>query len=329
MHWNCSSASARSCNYPVSDGVKTIAEGVVRSLLIMRPGLIAAVTHHRYIDIDGHTIFYRESGPKDAPTIVLLHGYPSSSYSFRELIPRLADRYHVIAPDHLGFGFSDAPPVDEFTYSFDALTKVTAALLARLNVDRYALYLHDYGAPIGWRLAVANPEAITGIVSQNGNGYEEGFVEDFWVPIWLHGREPSLEHETALQGALSLDVIRWMYVTGEPDETFISPETWQRDHALLSRPGNDRVQLALFGDYINNVAQYKQLHTYFQATKVPLLAVWGAGDPTFRPEGAQAFTKHLPDAQVHLLTAGHFALESQVDEISRLVRDFLAGVATT
>jgi pimeloyl-ACP methyl ester carboxylesterase len=150
------------------------------------------VTHHRYIDIDGHTIFYRESGPKDAPTIVLLHGYPSSSYSFRELIPRLAGRYHVIAPDHLGFGFSDAPPVDEFSYTFDALSKVTEALLARLNVERYALYLHDYGAPIGWRLAVANPEAITGIVSQNGNGYEEGFVEDFWAPIWLHGREPSL-----------------------------------------------------------------------------------------------------------------------------------------
>lgn len=281
------------------------------------------MTHHHYVEINGHSIFYREAGRVENPTILLLHGYPSSSFSFRELIPRLAERYHVLAPDHLGFGFSDAPAADEFDYSFDALAEITAEFLSKLNIDRYAMYVHDYGAPIGWRLAVANPGAVLGIVSQNGNGYTDGFVEDFWAPIWQYGRDRTPDHENAIRGALGVDVVKWMYLTGEKDPSVISPDTWNRDHNLLSRPGNDRVQLALFGDYINNVAQYEHLHEYFRASQVPMLAVWGAGDPTFRPEGAHAFTQDLPDAEVHLLDAGHFALESQVEGIAELVGKFM------
>lgn len=277
--------------------------------------------HYRYATVDGHRLFYREAGPADAPVFVLLHGFPTSSYMFRDLIPLLADRYHVIAPDHLGFGLSDAPA--GFGYTFDALTDLTEGLLDQLGVTRYALYVQDYGAPIGWRLALRHPEAVTAIVTQNGNGYDEGFVEDFWQAVWAFHREETPETEAAVRGALSLEAIRWQYLTGVPDETLVDPETWHHDHALLSRPGNDEIQLALFRDYASNPPLYPELHRYLRDSRVPVLAVWGKGDEIFGPAGAEAFAKDAHDAEIHLLDGGHFLLESAVDEVAPLIGDFL------
>jgi len=279
--------------------------------------------HHRYATVDGHRLFYRESGPSDAPTIVLLHGFPTSSYMFRQLIPGLADRYHVIAPDMLGFGLSEAPTVDEFDYTFDALASLTAGLLRSLGVDRYAIYVQDYGAPIGWRLALADPSAITAVVSQNGNAYDAGFVDDFWKAVWAYQDRPSPQTEAPLRGFLSLEATRWQYVTGVDDETLVDPETWNHDYALLSRPGNDEIQLQLFRDYATNSPLYPKVHDYFRASAVPLLAVWGRGDEIFGPAGATAFADDLPDAEIHLLDGGHFLLESALGEVEALVVDFL------
>src|SRR4051794_29647305 len=199
--------------------------------------------HHRHATVRGQRLFYREAGPADAPAIVLLHGFPTSSFMFRDLIPALADRYHVIAPDLLGFGLSDAPPVSEFDYTFDALAELTAGLLAQLRVTRYAIYVQDYGAPIGWRLALRSPEAITAIITQNGNGYDEGFVESFWKDVWAFHRDPSPDNEAGVREALTLDAIRWQYVTGAPAESLVSPDTWHHDYASVSRPGNDLIQV--------------------------------------------------------------------------------------
>ncbi|MBB4908353.1 alpha/beta fold hydrolase [Actinophytocola algeriensis] len=282
-----------------------------------------AVIHHRHATVRGHRLFYREAGPADAPVFLLLHGFPTSSYMFRDLIPLLADRYHVIAPDHLGFGLSDAPGVAEFDYTFDALTDLTEELLAGLGVTRYAVYVQDYGAPIGWRLALRHPEAVTAIVTQNGNGYDEGFVEDFWRPVWAYHRDENPETEAAMRGALTLEATRWQYVTGVPDETLVNPEAWHHDHALLSRPGNDEIQLALFRDYATNPPLYPRLHRYLRDSAVPVLAVWGKGDEIFGPEGAKAFATDAHDAEIHLLDGGHFLLESAVDEAAALIGDFL------
>ena len=279
--------------------------------------------HHRTTTIDGHEIFYREAGPTDAPAIVLLHGYPTSSFMFRNLIPLLADRFHVVAPDHLGFGISDAPPVEEFDYTFDALADITQELLTQLGIDRYAIYVQDYGAPIGWRLAIRRPEAITAVITQNGNGYEEGFVEDFWAPVRTYWQEQSPAIETAVRGALDIEAIRWQYLTGVEDPTVVDPQTWLHDHALVSRPGNDLVQLALLRDYASNVDLYPRLHEYLRTSQVPLLAVWGEGDEIFGPEGARAFARDLPRAQIHLLPGGHFLLESALDRVAELIRGFL------
>lgn len=281
--------------------------------------------HHRFTTIDGHRIFYREAGPADAPTIVLLHGYPTSSFMFRMLIPQLADRYHVVAPDHLGFGLSDAPSVDEVDYGFDTLTDITAALLRSLGISRYAIYVQDYGAPIGWRLALRDPEAITAIVSQNGNAYEEGFVDDFWDGVWAYTDDPNDENERALRHALSREAIRWQYLTGESDPTLIDPEVWEHDHAALSRPGNDLVQLRLFRDYVTNRELYPAVQEYFRDSQVPLLAIWGAGDEIFGPAGAEAFARDLPNARIELLTGGHFVLESSLDRVVVSMREFLAA----
>jgi pimeloyl-ACP methyl ester carboxylesterase len=280
--------------------------------------------HHRYATVDGHRLFFREAGEVDAPALVLLHGFPTSSYMFRHLVPVLADRYHVIAPDHLGFGLSDAPGVEEFDYTFDALTALTAGLLQTLGVDRYAMYVQDYGAPIGWRLALRNPGAITAIITQNGNGYDAGFVKSFWKTVWDYHAEQTAETEAAVRQFLSLDATRWQYVTGVPDETLVDPESWFHDFALISRPGNDDVQLKLLLDYATNAPLYPALHEYFRATSPPLLAVWGRGDEIFGPAGAYAFADDLPDAEIHLLDGGHFLLESALDEVAGLIRDFLA-----
>ncbi|OPF83080.1 alpha/beta hydrolase [Streptomyces antioxidans] len=279
--------------------------------------------HHRFADIQGRRLFYREAGPADAPALVLLHGFPTSSFMFRELIPRLADRHRLIAPDHLGFGFSDAPGVDEFDYTFDALTDLTAGLLDHLGLDRYALYVQDYGAPIGWRLALRAPEAVTAIVTQNGNAYDEGFVEDFWRPVWAYQADQGPANEEAVRQALSLDLIKWQYVTGAPDESLVSPDTWHHDFQQVSRPGNDLVQLELFRDYATNSPLYPRVHEYFRAHQPPLLAVWGRDDPIFGPDGARAFARDNPKAEVHLQDGGHFLLETGLDEVVPLIRTFL------
>lgn len=273
-------------------------------------------------------MYYQEAGPSDAPVIVLLHGYPTSSFMFRHLIPLLATKFRVVAPDHLGFGFSDAPPVEKFTYTFDALADLTRALLAELGVDRYAIYVQDYGAPIGWRLALADPHHVTAIVSQNGNAYDEGFVEEFWAPIWRYTQARDAATEAELRPALQIDAIRWQYTHGVADLETVDPESWHHDAALVSRPGNDQAQLALFADYASNVAQYPQVQQYFRESQVPLLAVWGRNDEIFAAEGATAFTRDLPRAQIELIDGGHFLLESHLDQVADVMLQFLDRTVT-
>jgi pimeloyl-ACP methyl ester carboxylesterase len=279
--------------------------------------------HHRYTTVDRQRLFYREAGPAGAPVVVLLHGFPTSSFMFRGLIPALADRYHVIAPDHLGFGFSDAPPVGEFDYTFERLTDLTQGLLDRLGIDRYAVYVQDYGAPIGFRLALRRPADITAIITQNGNGYDAGFVDGFWKTVRDYQASPTGEAEAAIRQAFTLEVTRWQYLTGVPDETLVSPDAWEHDFALLSRPGNDLIQLALLRDYATNPPLYPRLHEYLRSSAVPVLAVWGRGDEIFGPDGARAFAADAADPEIHLLDGGHFLLESAGDEVAELIRDFL------
>lgn len=285
-----------------------------------------APVHYRYSTVQGQRLFYREAGPPDGPVIVLLHGFPASSFMFRDLIPPLAQRYRVIAPDLLGFGLSDAPPADTFTYTFDALFRLTAGLLTELGITRYAIYVHDYGAPVGWRLALADPGAITAIITQNGNGYDAGFVPGFWKTVWDYQREQTPETEAAIKGALTLDVTRWQYVTGVPDETLVSPDAWEHDFALLSRPGNDAIQLALFRDYATNPPLYPALHEYLRRNRPPVLAVWGKNDEIFGPDGARAFADDVPDAEIHLLDGGHFLLENAHDEVAGLILSFMSRI---
>jgi pimeloyl-ACP methyl ester carboxylesterase len=279
--------------------------------------------HHRYVTVRGHRVFYREAGSTDAPALVLLHGFPASSFMFRHLIPRLSERYHVIAPDHLGFGLTDAPPVDEFNYTFDALADVTGNLLSQLGIGRFALYVQDYGAPVGWRLAIAHPERITAIITQNGNGYEAGFAEVFWKPVREYWQEQNPRTEAAVREALTLDAIRWQYLHGVADETLVSPDTWHHDFGLVSRPGNDLVQLQLFADYASNIPLYPRLHAYLRDSRVPLLAVWGRNDEIFLPAGALAFADHAPDAEICLLDGGHFLLESHLEAATTTISQFL------
>jgi pimeloyl-ACP methyl ester carboxylesterase len=279
--------------------------------------------HYRYATVDGQRLFYREAGPADGPTLVLLHGFPTSSFMFRDLIPQLADTYHVIAPDHLGFGFSDAPAAADFDYTFDALADLTEHLLDQLGVTRFAVYVQDYGAPIGWRLAQRKPQAITAIVTQSGNGYDDGFVESFWKTVWDYQREQTPETEAAIRTALGVDSIKWQYVTGVDDETLLSPDAWTHDAALVNRPGNDEVQLKLFLDYATNAPAYPALHEYLRSSGVPVLAVWGKGDPIFGPDGARAFARDAVEAEIHLLDGGHFLLESAVGQVADLIRDFM------
>ena len=281
---------------------------------------------HRYATVDGQRLFYREAGGPEAPAIVLLHGFPTSSYMFRNLIEGLADDYRIIAPDHLGFGYSDMPLVAEFDYTFDALADLTQGLVDQLGLTRYAIYVQDYGAPIGWRLALNRPHAISAIVTQNGNGYDEGFVEDFWATVWDYQREQTAESEAAIRTALDVESIKWQYLTGAPDESLVSPDTWTLDSALLSRPGNDQIQLKLFRDYATNAPMYPALHDYLRNSGVPVLAVWGRNDPIFGPAGAQAFGRDARDAEIHLLDGGHFLLETAGEQVADLIRAFLSRV---
>lgn len=278
--------------------------------------------HHRTVTVDGLDVFYREAGPVDAPVFLLLHGYPTSSHMFRHLIPALADRYRVIAPDHIGFGRSSAPAVEEFDYTFDNLARMTIAFLEVIGVSRYTVYTQDYGAPIAWRLALTDSVAVEGVVSQNGNAYEEGFVSEFWEPIWAYGASPSLEAEQALRPALGREAVEWQYLHGVPDAATVDPDAWEHDIALLARPGVDLAQLALFGDYKTNRAVYPEVHKWLRESNVPVLAVWGKNDEIFGPDGAEAFLRDAPHARVELLNGGHFLLESHLDDVVRIIREW-------
>jgi pimeloyl-ACP methyl ester carboxylesterase len=268
-------------------------------------------------------VFYREAGDPQAPAVVLLHGFPTSSHMFRNLIPALADRYHVIAPDYIGFGQSAMPSPDQFPYTFDALTDITSGLLDQLGIGRIAMYVQDYGAPVGWRLALRNPQRITAIISQNGNAYTDGFVKPFWDGLFAYAQSPGPRTEGPVRGALTAQVTRWQYVNGVSDESLVSPDNWIHDQALLDRPGNDEIQLKLFRDYPSNVELYPAVQQYFRDSQVPLLAVWGANDEIFGPDGARAFERDLRNAEIHLVESGHFALESHLQTITTHIRDFL------
>jgi pimeloyl-ACP methyl ester carboxylesterase len=279
--------------------------------------------HHRTTTVNGQRVFYREAGPAGAPVVLLLHGFPTSSRMFRHLIPALADRYHVIAPDHIGFGHSATPPPTEFTYTFDALADTARTLLDQLGVQQYAMYVQDYGAPIGWRLALRRPTAVQAIISQNGNAYDDGFVDSFWAGLWAYAQAPGPDTEAPVRAALGLDAIRWQYLTGVAEPDLVDPDTWTLDHAEVNRPGNPEIQLALFRDYATNPPLYPAVHDYFRTSQVPLLAIWGNGDEIFAPAGATAFTRDLPDAEIHLLDGGHFLLETALDTAVGHIRGFL------
>lgn len=281
------------------------------------------LTAIRRIEADGVTVFYREAGPADAPAVLLLHGFPTSSFQYRELIPRLADRYRVIAPDLPGFGFTEVPDKRHYTYTFDALANTIIAFTDALKLTRYALYVFDYGAPTGFRLAMARPGQITAIVSQNGNAYEEG-LGDAWAPIQRYWREPSSANREVLRQVLSPEGIRWQYTEGVIHPETIAPEGYTLDAALIARPGNADIQLDLFLDYANNVKLYPAFQDYFRKSKPPLLAIWGKHDPFFIPPGAEAFQRDNPNATIQFLETGHFALETHVEEIALAMRQLLA-----
>lgn len=280
-------------------------------------------THHRWSRVDEHDVFYREAGDPAAPAVVLLHGAPASSFMFRDLIPLLARNYHVIAPDYIGFGLSDAPTIEEFEYTFDHLTDVVQGLLSVLHIGDFAMYVQDYGAPVGWRLLLREPERITAVVSQNGNAYEEGFVERFWAPLWRYADDRNAVDEATLRESLTVEKIRWQYTHGVPDASVVSPDAWLHDVAQVNRPGNPEVQLALYADYPTNRILYPTIQQALRDSQKPLLAIWGANDEIFAAEGARAFARDLPDAEIMLLDGGHFLLESHLDEVAAAMHTFL------
>src|SRR6266566_6607003 len=277
---------------------------------------------YRHAVVEGNNIFYREAGATTAPAILLLHGFPTSSHMFRNLIPTLADSYHVVAPDLPGFGFSDAPDRKRFRYTFENLAKVIDRFTQTIGLERYAIYVFDYGAPVGLRLALAHPERITAIISQNGNAYEEGLSQG-WNPIQKYWKKPTPENRAALREFLTPEATKSQYLYGVSNATLVAPETYELDSALLRRPGNDEIQLDLFLDYASNVALYPKFQEYFRSKRPPTLAVWGNSDPFFLPPGAEAFKRDNPGAEVHFFETSHFALETHAQEIANAIRDFL------
>jgi pimeloyl-ACP methyl ester carboxylesterase len=280
---------------------------------------------HRRTKVEGAEIFYREAGAPTAPNLLLLHGFPTSSHMFRSLIPAVADRYHVVAPDLPGFGFSGAPDRTKFDYNFEHLAKIIGRFTEMIGLDRFAIYVFDYGAPVGFRLALAHPEKITAIISQNGNAYEEGRSEG-WNPIQKYWKDSSEANRAALRAFLKPEATKWQYVHGVQDPDSVAPEAYTLDSALLARPGNDEIQLDLFLDYASNVALYPKFQEYFRTKMPPLLAVWGKNDPFFLPQGAEAFKRDNPNAEVHFYDTGHFALETHAAEIASTIRNFLNRV---
>jgi pimeloyl-ACP methyl ester carboxylesterase len=277
---------------------------------------------YRHADVDGVKVFYREAGRQGAPKLLLLHGFPSSSHMFRDLMPKLADRFHIVAPDLPGFGQSDMPARDSFAYTFDHIAEVIGRFTEVVGFDRFAMYVFDYGAPTGFRLAVKHPERIAAIISQNGNAYEEGLSEG-WNPIRAYWQDASEANREALRALLTHETTVWQYTHGEQDASLVSPDGYSLDEFYLGRPGADEVQLDLFRDYRSNVALYPAFQTYFRTHQPPLLAVWGKNDPFFLPAGAEAFRRDLPDAVVRFLDTGHFALETHAAEIAEAIGEFL------
>ena len=277
---------------------------------------------YRIADVDGFKVFYREAGDAKRPKLLLLHGFPSSSHMFRDLIPLLADRFHVVAPDLPGFGQSDMPPRSQFKYTFDNIAGVIGRFTEVVGLDRFAIYVFDYGAPTGFRMAVKHPERVTAIISQNGNAYIEGLSEG-WNPIRAYWTDPSPANRTKLRGFLAPATTRWQYAHGVSDEAIVSPDGIALDNYYLARPDADEVQLDLFGDYQNNVALYPKFQEYFRQHRPKLLAVWGKNDPFFLPAGAAAFKRDIPEARIRLFETGHFALETHAQEIAEAIRDFL------
>jgi pimeloyl-ACP methyl ester carboxylesterase len=280
------------------------------------------VIYHRTTSVAGVDIFYREAGDKGAPAVVLLHGFPSSSHMYRNLIPALADSYHVIAPDLPGFGLSDMPSSGDFDYGFAAFSEVIGGLLEQLGVERYALYVMDYGAPTGFRLALAHPDRVTALIVQNGNAYEEG-MGDFWAPTRAYWADNSPVNRDAMRPFLALDGTRFQYLTGSKDEARIDPAAWLCDQLFLDRPGNVEIQLDIIYDYRTNVTLYPAFHAYLRQHRPPCLILWGENDPIFLPEGARAYLRDLPDAELHFFDTGHFALEDKADEMIPVMRGFL------
>ena len=280
---------------------------------------------YRTADVDGFNIFYREAGSPDAPKLLLLHGFPSASHMFRDLIPRLADQFHLVAPDLPGFGRSDMPDRGKFSYTFDNIARIIERFAEVIGFDRFAIYVFDYGAPTGFRLAMWHPERISAIVSQNGNAYAEG-LSDGWNPIRAYWENPSQANRTALRAFLSPETTVWQYTHGVADPSLVSPDGYSLDNFYLARPGADEVQLDLFGDYQSNVALYPEFQAYFRKYKPPLLAVWGKHDPFFLPPGAEAFQRDISAAQVNFFDTGHFALETHCDEIAAAIRKFLSSL---
>ena len=279
--------------------------------------------HYRRISVDGFNVFYREAGSVTKPKLLLLHGFPSSSHMFRDLIPLLSEHFHIIAPDMPGFGLSDMPPRDQFTYTFDNLANVIDRFTEVVGFDRFAVYVFDYGAPTGFRIAAKHPDRITGIISQNGNAYEEG-LSDGWNPIRAYWTDPSAANREALRGFLTPESTRWQYTHGVPDEARVSPDGIALDSYYLAREGADDVQLDLFLNYQSNVALYPEFQAYFRKHHPRFLAVWGKHDPFFLPPGAEAFKRDIPDATIRLFDTGHFALETHANEIAQAIREVFA-----
>lgn len=280
------------------------------------------VVHHRTLNVEGLDIFYREAGSPDKPALLLLHGFPSSSHMFRNLIPALADEFHIIAPDYPGYGYSSAPDAADFNYTFDRLSEIIEAFLVKLGISRFALYIQDFGAPVGLRIAARHPEWISAMIVQNGNAYAEGFSAafDVSIPFW---QDRNAETEAPMRVFLTPDTTRFQYTHGARNPEAISPDAWTHDQALLDRPGNDLIQLSLLHDYQNNPPQFPVWQEYFRRHQPPTLIAWGRNDPFFTEEGARAYLKDLPDAELHLLDSGHFALEEDGDRIATLIQQFL------
>jgi pimeloyl-ACP methyl ester carboxylesterase len=283
----------------------------------------AVQVHYRTAKIDGLEVFYREAGPKDGDVLLLLHGFPTSSHMFRELIPRLADKYRVIAPDYPGFGFSSAPDRAKFAYTFESYANIIEKLTSQLGLGRYALYVMDYGAPVGYRLAIKNPDRISALIVQNGNAYDEG-LEAFWDPVKAYWKSGASKEREALRFLTTFKATYWQYTNGVKDRSLVSPDTWAVDQALLDRPGNAEIQLDLLYDYRTNLPLYPKFQAYFRARQPPMLILWGKNDEIFPPSGATPYKRDLRGAELHLFDTGHFALETDGVEMARLMRDFLA-----